>query len=193
MTTDTANALDAQLPHFDAGTIQRTVVYATPQRTYDAIWSADLLHAPLARMLTRASIAIECAGARFRGTSVPPHVPRSARLRDMLGADSPWLLLADEPGREVVLGLLWTPPAGGHTCPADEFAEYLAPGLAKVVWSISVHPFGAGHTLLATETRTFATDALAKRRFGLLWPLIAPFAALMRSQVLLAIKREAEA
>jgi hypothetical protein len=193
MTTATANALDALLPHFDAGTIQRAVVYATPQTTYDAIWSADLLQTPLARMLTHASMAVERAGARIRGESGPRRVPRSAGLRDMLGAGSPWLLLADEPGRGVVLGLLWTPPAGGHTCAADEFADYAAPGLAKVVWSISVNPFGAGHALLATETRTFATDALAKRRFGVLWPIIAPFAALMRSQVLKAIKREAEA
>ena len=193
MTIATGNALDVQLPHFDAGTIQRAVVYATPQTTYDAIWSADLLRAPLARTLTRASMALERAGARVRGTPHPRRVPHSARLRDMLGADSPWLLLADEPGHEVVLGLLWTPPAGGHTCAAGEFSDYRAPGVAKVVWSISVLPFGACHALLVTETRTFATDARAKRRFGVLWPMIAPFAALMRSQVLQAIKAEAEA
>jgi hypothetical protein len=105
MTTPTANTVDVQLPHFDAGTIQRVVIYATPQTTYDAIWSADLLRAPLARMLTRASVAVERAGARVRGTSGPRRVPRSTRLGDMLGAESPWLLLADEPGHEVVLGL----------------------------------------------------------------------------------------
>lgn len=189
----TAAALDVHLPHFDAGTVQRAVVFATPQTTYDAIWSADFLRAPLARALTRAAMTLEVAGALVRGTSRPQPVPRSAHLRDMLGAGSPWLLLTEEPGHEVVLGLLWTPPAGGHTCAVQEFADYAAPGLAKVVWSISVHPFGAGHSLLVTETRTSATDAVAKRRFGLLWPVIAPFASLLRSQVLRAIKAEAEA
>jgi hypothetical protein len=193
MTTATTGALDAQLPDFDASTVQRAVVEATPRATYEAIWSADLLRSPLARTLTRAAMALERAGAWVRGTSRPPGASPSAHLADMLGDDSPWVLLADEPGREVVLGLLWTPPAGGHTCPPERFATYASPGLAKVVWSLSVHPFGAGHTLLVTETRTQATDAQAKRRFGLMWPVISPFAALLRSQVLQAIKTEAEA
>jgi hypothetical protein len=193
MTTLTAAALDVHLPHFDASTVQRVVVRATPQATYAAIWSADLLQAPLARTLTRAAMALEHAGARVRGAAPPPAVPRSAHLRDMLDGDGPWLLLHDEPEREVVLGLLWTPPAGGHRCAPEQFAGFEAPGLAKVVWSLSAHPFGASHTLLVTETRTQATDPVASRRFGLLWPLISPFAALLRSQVLRAIKTQAEA
>ena len=63
----------------------------------------------------------------------------------MLGDDSPWILLADEADREVVLGLLWTPPAGGAKCAPADFEEFAAPGVAKVVWSLSVVPFGAGH------------------------------------------------
>jgi len=61
-----------------------------------------------------------------------------------------------------------------------------------VAWSIEVMPFGAGHSVLVTRTRTQAVDPLARRRFGLTWPLIAPFARLLRGQVLHAIKAQAE-
>jgi len=193
MTTAPATALDSQLPHFDASTVQRAVVFATPQATYDAIWSVDLLDAPLARTPRRAAIALERAAARFCGTTPPQPVPRSAHLRDMLGDERPLLLLNDASGHEVVLGLLWTPPAGVHRCAPEQFADFQAPGLAKVVWSLSVYPFGAGHALLVAETRSQTTNAVAARRFRLLWTLISPFAALLRSQVLQAIKTQAEA
>ena len=125
--------------------------------------------------------------------TVPAPAARSAHLQDLLAAESPWRLLADEPGSEVVLGLLWTPPAGVARCTPEAFADFAAPGVAKVAWSIAVVPFGAGHTLLITRTRTQTVDAVARRRFALLWPLISPFAALMRGQALRAIKSTAEA
>lgn len=64
--------------------------------------------------------------------------------------------------------------------------------MAKVAWSIGVVPFGAGHALLVMRTRTLTVDERARRRFALLWPLIAPFAALLRGQALRAIKAAAE-
>jgi hypothetical protein len=91
-----------------------------------------------------------------------------------------------------VLGLLWTPPAGGPTCAPEAFPTFTAPGVAKVAWAIEVQAGGADHTLLVTRTRTHAVDARARRRFGVLWPLIAPFAALLRGQVLRTITAEAE-
>lgn len=181
-----------EFPRSDASTRQRVVVWATPEAVYDAIWSADLLSTKLARMLAGAAMAPERIAAWLRHQP-PPHAPaRTAHLRDMLTDDSPWVLLADEPGHGVVLGLLWTPPVGAEKRPADEFEAFAAPGFAKVTWSVSAEPFGAGHCVLTTETRTQTTDEVAARRFAWLWPLIAPFAALLRGQVLRAVKAEAE-
>jgi hypothetical protein len=175
-----------------ACTRQRAFVLATPAATYAAIWKADLVSTPLARALSELAVAPVRLGAAIRGEPAPPPPQRSAHLADMLGPDSPWLLLADEPGHEVVLGLLWTPPAGAASCTPEEFSAFAIPGVAKVTWSLSVAPFGAGHTLLTSATRTTFTDAAAERRFRLLWPLMAPFAALLRNQVLRAVTREAE-
>lgn len=190
--TVSGSAIDRVLGHFDAETSQRALVQATPALTYDAIWTADLLSTALARALSALALWPERIAARLRHEPVPVSA-RSARLRDLLTPESPWQLLAEEPGSEVVLGLLWTPPAGAATCAPAAFPDFTAPGVAKVVWSIGVTPFGAGHALLTTRTRTRALDAVARRRFTLLWPLVAPFAALLRRQVLLAVTATAEA
>ena len=61
-----------------------------------------------------------------------------------------------------------------------------------MVWSIAVYPFGAGHALLVTRTHTRAVDERARRRLAWLWPLISPFAALLRGQVLRAVRDTAQ-
>jgi hypothetical protein len=191
MTTATRHiALDAFLPLHEQSTRQRVIVWATPAQTRAAIWRADLLATPLARALTSAAMWPERAGAWVRHEAPPEARPRSAHLGDMLSDDSPWTLLSEEP---VALGLLWTPPSGAIKRPADEFVAFDEPGFAKVVWTLEVVPFGAGHALLTTETGTQTTDSITARRFALMWPFISPFAALLRRQVLRAVKATAEA
>lgn len=191
MTTATHHtALDAFLPLRQQSTLQRTIVGATPAQVRAAIWEADLLATPLARALSGAAMWPERIGAWVRHEAAPERRRRSARLGDMLSDDSPWTLLSEEP---VALGLLWTPPAGVVKRPAEQFAAFDEPGFAKVVWTLEVVPFGAGHALLTTETGTQTTDAIAARRFELMWPLLSPFAALLRRQVLRAVRTQAEA
>ncbi|MDA0181887.1 hypothetical protein OJ997_16410 [Solirubrobacter phytolaccae] len=147
-------------------TVQHVLVRATPQATTGAVWSADLLSTPLARALSAMALWPDRLRAWARRAPAPPRTARSATLRDLLAPGSPWRLLAEHP---VVLGLRW--PAGD----------------AEVRWTIDAQPFGAGHTLLVSRT-----EARGGRRFALAWPLIAPFAALLRGQVLRAVKAEAE-
>lgn len=90
---------------------------------------------------------------------------RSARLGDMLAPGSPWRLLSDEP-HEVRLGLRWLG--------------------CDVSWALSIAPAGNGSVL---TSRSWIDGA--GRRVRLLWPLIAPFAALLRHHVLRVVAREA--
>ena len=180
------------VPHSDASTFQRIIVWKPPATVYDAFWTADLSTRPMARALADAAMVPERIGAWLRHEPPPPAPTRSARLQDLLADDSPWTLLADELGHRVVLGLLWHPPSGVEKMPADAFEAFDAPGFVKVTWSLSAEPFGAGHSLLVTEIRTRTTDELTARRFALVWPALSPFAALLRRQVLRAIKSEAE-
>jgi hypothetical protein len=188
----TVGALDRLLGHFDAETTQRVLVQATPEDTYAAIWSADLLGTPLARALSAIALWPDRLAAWLRRAPGPPPSARTATLRDLVTDDSPWCLVSEAPGEEVVLGLLWTPPAGVVRCAPEDFAACAAPGVAKVAWSIAVFPFGAGHAVLVTRTRTQAVDERARQRLAWTWPLIAPFAAMLRSEVLRAIREAAQ-
>jgi hypothetical protein len=194
MTTATAtSAIERFVGGAGARTLQRVIVRATPGDVYDAIWTANLLSSPLARTLSAVAMWPTRVLAWLRHTPQPPPGSRSATLADMLVGDSPWIKLIEVPGAVVVLGLLWKPPADGESCIPGAFATFAEPGFAKVVWALSVEPFGASHSLLVSETRTHTTDAVAARRFRLLWPVISPFAGILRMQVLRAIKAEAEA
>jgi hypothetical protein len=51
---------------------------------------------------------------------------------------------------------------------------------------------GDGTTLITTETRIYATDASARRRFAGYWRVIYPGSALIRRMWLRAIARRAE-
>ena len=181
--------IDAVLPRHDARTVQQLIVDATPAAVYDAIWQADLLDASLARMLTAVARVPELVAARHRGERMPA-ADRRWGLAQALDDDSPWILLGERPDSEVVLGLLWTPPAGGTTCAAEDFARFRRPGVAKVAWSLAVVPYGRG-SILITETRTLALDRTARRRFRIMWPIVDPFAALARGAMMRAIARQA--
>jgi hypothetical protein len=51
---------------------------------------------------------------------------------------------------------------------------------------------GAGWSRVTTETRILATDASARRAFGIYWRVIYPGSAIIRSMWLREIKRRAE-
>ena len=165
------------------------LVDADPAVVYDAIWQADLLSSRRARILMAVARVPEKIVARRRGEHAPGG-DRQWRLTQAVDDDSPWILLGDRPGAEVVLGLLWTPPAGGTTCAPEDFAEFWRRGVAKVGWSLAVVPYGRGSVLI-TETRTLALDRTARLRFRLVWPIIGPFAALARGAMIGAIARHA--
>ena len=108
---------------------------------------------------------------------------------------SSFRLLADEPGREVVLGLIgrpWTP--GGGLCRFDavDFAGFDEPGYAKAAWNLHVTRLEDGTTRLETETRVRCTDAGSRRRFRTYWFFIRLFSGLIRRLALRTIKRAAE-
>ena len=180
------------VPRCDARTLQQVVVTASPEATYQAILDANLAASRPARALIALGQAPEWVRALLRREPAPPRTGRESRLRDVVAGGTPWTVLVDEPGRELVLGLLWSPPAGGDKRDASGWRAFAEPGFAKVAWGFTVAPDAGGGTLLTTETRTAATDVATLRRFRLIWPAIWPFASLLRRLVLEAIRAEAE-
>jgi hypothetical protein len=97
-------------------------------------------------------------------------------------------VLAEEPGRELVLGTIGQPwrLRGGNN-PRGDFAALDRPGYAKLAidWRLE-------DGVLSTETRVFLTDEESRRKFRRYWLLIRPWSGLIRRMWLRAIARRAE-
>jgi hypothetical protein len=106
-----------------------------------------------------------------------------------------WAVLAEIPGREVVLGAVtcpWVPNPVFHPVPAQEFASFLEPGHAKIVWTLRADPISAAESVARTETRVVTTDQAARKAFRRYWSLVSPGVELIRWASLRLVKREAE-
>lgn len=185
--------LDEALPERDFDERHALTVAAAPAATFEAIRRADLGRGRLTRtlFLLRALPGLLVAPRetlrRFlrRG---------SARTVDTL-ASAGFVILAEEPGREIVLGTIgrfWRPSGGMRPFQAAEFAGFREPGWAKAAWNFRVDEAPDGETTLSTETRVLCTDPRSRRTFRRYWRLVRPFSGLIRVEMLLAIRREAE-
>ena len=106
-----------------------------------------------------------------------------------------FLLLAEEPDREIVLGTLVAAPPGwrpkGKPTP-EGFKALHEPGFAPAAMNFRLEDSGAGETIVTTETRVYATDASTRRKFAAYWRTIYPGSALIRVTWLRAIRHRAE-
>ena len=105
---------------------------------------------------------------------------------------SSFVLLREEPGREIVFGTVVCCDLRAPPRSPEEFAA-LQGSLARAVMNFHVEDAGGGVTRLVTQTRIAASDARAERVFARYWRLIYPGSALIRRMWLRAIKARAEA
>ncbi len=117
----------------------------------------------------------------------PPHAPLLE-----VATRGGFLLLSDEPGREVVVGTVVIAPRGAvRPRTPEEYRALEGPGYAKATMNFLIAE-GESGCVVTTETRVHATDARSRRRFGLYWFVIYPGSALIRRMWLRAVKRRAE-
>ena len=93
------------LPTYDVAVVHADVFRAPPAQCYARVMELDLLQAPI----VRAALAVRALPQRVTGTVRAPGngtaidaPPPTFRLRDMVGLG--WVLLAETPGVEMVLG-----------------------------------------------------------------------------------------
>jgi hypothetical protein len=106
-----------------------------------------------------------------------------------------WRVLAEVPGRELVVGavtLPWEANVKFHGLSPGEFAAFNEPGYVKIVWTLRADPIGASESVFRTETRAIATDASARATFRRYWSLLSPGIIVIRWVMLEPVKREAE-
>jgi hypothetical protein len=178
--------IDRFLPDYDVVEYHEIVVDAPSDLAYRAVKDVDLARSPVVLAL----LAARGLPHLFTGAVKPK---RRLQLDDIL--ESGFVVLAEEPHRELVLGIVgkfWQLSSGVHRIEPADFIGFDTPGFAKAVWNFLVYEREDGGSTVVTETRVASTDDEARRRFGWYWRLIGPFSALIRRVVLGQIKREAE-
>jgi hypothetical protein len=100
--------------------------------------------------------------------------------------------LADDFPKELVVGtVVAAPPGTRGTLTPQVFQQALPPGFALATMNFVVTPDGPSASLVSTETRVFANNPSARRRFAAYWRLIYPGSAIIRRSWLRAIERRA--
>ena len=106
-----------------------------------------------------------------------------------------WVILAERPGREIVLGAVtqpWVAAPVFRSIPSSEFRDFAEPGYVKIVWTLAADPIDEARSTFHTETRACTTDADARRRFRNYWSFVAPGVEVIRLAMLSPLRRAAE-
>lgn len=177
--------LDAVIPSYEFGEHHEIVVRASPSVVYAAVLAVTAREIRFFRLLTfvRAPHLGQAPESILNPDPDRPIVDVATRTM--------FLLLHEEPDREVVLGALL--PPGSQTKPGSA-AEFLdrRGSFSRAAMNFHLTPQPDGTTRLVTETRIAASDAAARRKFAAYWRLIYPGSAFIRHQWLRAIRRRAE-
>lgn len=122
------------------------------------------------------------------------HPPPNEPILTMAARTS-FMKLAEELDHEIVLGTLVAAPKGTalkQDPTPEDFKTLHDPGFALAAINFRVEDAGEGETVLTTETRVYATDASARKKFAAYWRVIYPGSALIRVTWLRAIRARAE-
>ena len=184
----TQSRLDEFAPVYQFSEYHSLHVKAPPARVYQAIRAVTADEIALFRTLT----SIRRFGRK--GPESILNAPGKLPILDV-ATRTTFLQLAEAPDREIVVGTLVAAPPGfrRRDVPTPEaYAALSRPGFAKASMNFRVEADGVGGSHLTTETRVFATDDGARRRFARYWRIIYPGSAVLRRTWLRAIRTRAE-
>jgi hypothetical protein len=178
--------IDSFMPVFDVFERHHVLVDAPAEQTYRAVRRVDLGRSAPIRALFAARAIPALLRRRPRGS-------RSMTLDDLI--DGGFVLLAEEPPREIVLGVVgtfWRPTGGIRRIEPVDFAGFHEPGQAKATWNFRVESVTDGRSVVYTETRVRCVDGATRRKFLLYWAAIGPFSGIVRRRALRLIKSDAD-
>jgi len=174
------------LPEYEVVERHHVRVVAPLDVTFRAACEVDLQRSPLINAIFRGR---ELMMAAIRDATVRPR--GILAFTNSMG----WGVLAEVPGREVVVGAVtqpWQPNVVFSALEPDRFADFNEPGYVKIAWTIRVDSTGPGESLLRSETRVVATDSVARRRFRRYWSVYSPGILVIRYLALRLAKASAE-
>lgn len=178
--------LDRFMPAYEVAERHHIAVDAPADVTLAAAKQMDLLSSGLVRGIFAAR---ECLLGAARDERQLP-----VGLLDQVRALG-WGILAEVPGREIVVGAVtkpWEANVVFRALPPVEFATFAEPGYVKIAWTLRADPVDAETSVFRTETRAIATDPFARSKFRLYWSALSPGIILIRWMMLRPLKRQAE-
>jgi hypothetical protein len=178
--------LDRFLPECEVLERHQTRVAAPADVTYLAAREMSLTQSPVVRAIFR--------GRELLMRSSPSgERPPQSLIDEVLSIG--WGVLAQESGREIVLGAVtqpWKRDVKFRALPPDEFTAFDEPGFAKIAWTIRAEPIRSETSRFHTETRVATTDAEARKRFRRYWTMVSPGVRLIRRESLRLVRADAE-
>ncbi len=168
--------IDLFLPEYDFSETHDIRIRATAETVFRALNEVDLCESAVVRWL-------------FRLRGLPTREMTLRELRRLR-----FEVLGESENHEILLGLagkFWTIKGDLRKISSQNFREFNEKGFAKAVWNFQLDE-AEGETCLTTETRVKCLDAESRKRFGFYWMLIQPFSALIRKEILKAVKQKAE-
>ncbi len=185
---DTKILLDHYMP--EAEVIERHEIHVNAPAgvAFECARNLDLLQSPVIRLIFATRAKLMCAPDEIAEAALPKPLIDQAKA---IG----WQILEEVPGQEIVIGAAAKPwladPEFTGVAPT-EFAAFVEPGFAKIVWNLSVEALSETKSIVRTETRVVTTDNESRRLFRRYWALASPGIALIRRLGLGIVKAEAE-
>jgi hypothetical protein len=178
--------LDRFMPVYDVAERHHISVGAPADVTFAAACETDLQQSAIVRAIFRA-----------REVILGSEPDAAVRPRGLLAVTKSlgWGVLAEVPGREVVMGAVtqpWKADVVFRPLPPDVFIAFDEPGYVKIAWTLRADPMGPGRSVFRTETRAVATDPSARAKFRRYWSFLSPGIIVIRQLMLRPVKAEAE-
>jgi hypothetical protein len=179
--------IDRFMPTYEVAERHEIQVDAPVEHTFAAARGMDVNRSPL----VRAVFAVRTLPSRLRGA--PARQSSAPLLEETLALG--WRILAETPGREVVVGAVtqpWRAEVKFRGVDPDAFAGFAEPGYAKIVWTLEALPLGPTSSRFRTQTRVSTTDPRARALFRRYWAALSPGIRLIRRESLKLVKGDAE-
>ena len=185
--------VDELMPRWERRIVMTQPVNASAKHTFAAIREVDFFRSPIIAVPNQ--LRVEVDRLLRSGDYAAPARRREFRFAQLLEEDGGFRLLAEDDGRELVLGFIgrwWDRGYGRVAWRGEEFTGFVRPGYALGTWGFTVLPYAANSCILVTDVRVRCTDEDARRKFNRYWTLVGRFVAAMGRPVLRLVRDEAE-
>lgn len=195
--------LDLYMPEYEVVDRHQIRVAAPAATTFAAACEMNMSQPAIVRAIFKTrEFALSCAAAMAKGKlpawSKNGKEPQEPAQQNKFLAEMKrlgWGVLAEIPGREIVLGAVtqpWVAEPEFRAVPRDAFAAFHDPGYVKIVFTVCAEVVNDSESIARTETRAATTDPISRSKFRRYWSLVSPGVILIRRTLLQSVKAEAE-